>query len=163
MHFLSKTNSIQDELESSLCLWMWCEHLHIHVSHVDNCNIKIEADHVCDYVTDNALKREKLYLVLFSCKILFQRLVVFNMTLFKGRYSKLSIHIFIISVRQVFAEIEVVLFWKIIETAMAESAPCLFSLFYKSTFFVIIMKSRPFTVSNNTLFLSVRSKMADYF
>ncbi len=80
------------------------------MSHVDNCNIKIEADHVCDYITDNALRREKLYLALVSCKILFQRLVVFNITLFKGRHVKLSIHIFIISVRQVFAEIEVVLF-----------------------------------------------------
>ncbi len=105
------------------------------MSHVDNCNIKIEADHVCDYITVNALRREKLYLALVSCKILFQRLVVFNMTLFKGRHFKLSIHIFIISVRQVFAEIVVVLFLKIIETAMAESAPCLFYLFHKSNFF----------------------------
>ncbi len=41
-------------------------HLYIHVSHVDNSNIKIEADHVCDYITDNALGRERLFLVLVS-------------------------------------------------------------------------------------------------
>ncbi len=43
------------------------------------------------------------------------------------------------SLRQVFAEIQVVLFTRlgreVTETETAESAPCIFSLFYKGTFF----------------------------
>ncbi len=49
---------------------------------------------------------------------------------FKSRHFKLSIHIFLMYLRRVFAEIQVVLFtclWrKVTETEPAENAPCLF-------------------------------------
>ncbi len=61
------------------------------------------------------------------------------MTSFKSIHFKLSIHIFLMSLRQVFAEIQVVLFTclgrEVTETKTAESAPCIFSLFYKGIFF----------------------------
>ncbi len=61
------------------------------------------------------------------------------LTSFKSRWFTLYIHIFLMSVRQVFAEIQVVLFtclWReVTETETAERASCLFSLFYKSTLF----------------------------
>ncbi len=93
------------------------------------------------------------------------------LTSFKSRHFKLSIHIFLMYLRQVFAEIHVVLFtclWReVTETEPAENAPCLFSLFFKSTLFLLLWlytnKSRRFAVSNDTLFLSVLSKFMEYF
>ncbi len=62
-----------------------------------------------------------------------------RLSAFKNRHFSLSIDIFIMSVCQVLAE-----FWFIFvtpfkqifaETKVAESAPCIFVLFYKSTMF----------------------------
>ncbi len=61
------------------------------------------------------------------------------LTSFKSRHFKLSVHIFFMSLRQVFTKIHVVLFmclWReVTESEKAENTPCLFSLFYESTLF----------------------------
>ncbi len=67
--------------------------------------------------------------------------------------------------RQVFAEIHAVLFtclWRdVTETEPAENAPCLFSLFYKSTLFCCYDDCTQINV--DTLLLSVRSKLTGVF
>ncbi len=76
--------------------------------------------------------------MLVLCGLLYHWIFVFRHGFLHLKvHFKLSIHIFIMSVRQIFTEIQVVLFtWrKLTETKMDESAPCLFSLFYKSTLF----------------------------
>ncbi len=73
-----------------LCLLRWCGRLQFCMAHVMITVWIACATGGCDHITDNELRRERLDLKLVSYGLLYQRIFVFDMTLFKHRHFKLS-------------------------------------------------------------------------
>ncbi len=122
---LPETKSSQDEL---VCLRGGDVGVYICAPHVD---VWIWKARGRDRIRYNELRREnwtsrRFHTDYFNIEYLFWTWF----TSFKSRHFKLSIHIFLMYLRRVFAEIQVVLFtclWrKVTETEPAENAPCLF-------------------------------------
>ncbi len=106
----------------------------------------VHASYGRDHITDNELRQEKLYLALDSYGLLYQRIFAFDMkTSFKSRHFKLFIHIFIMYVRQVFAEIQVASFYVSMKKVDRDrlrrqrAQPVCFLYFTKAHCFVVIM------------------------
>ncbi len=125
---LPETESSRDEL---VCLRRRGGRLHSRAPHVDVWIWKARAARGRYRIRYNELRQEnwtsrRFHTDYFNIEYLFWTWL----TSFKSRHFKLSIHIFLMYLRRVFAEIQVVLFtclWrKVTETEPAENAPCLF-------------------------------------
>ncbi len=105
---LPETESIRDEL---VCLLGGDVGVYIHAPHVDVWIWKARAARGRDRIRYNELRREnwtshRFHTDYFNIEYLFWTWL----TSFKSRHVKLSIHIFLMYLRRVFAEIQVVLF-----------------------------------------------------